>query len=93
MSNDALNTMSVDALNALGALRSGVNVHPAISTVTYMTDGGAPTLVLNHRAPILYEDVDGFRGRVLEGYLSYPTVGNERRGGRGKGRGGKDGLA
>jgi hypothetical protein len=45
----------------------GVNVHPAISTVTYLTDCGAPTLVLNHRAPMMYEDLDGFRGQVLEG--------------------------
>lgn len=92
MSDDAQNVMSDDVLNALDALRSGVNVHPAISTVTYLTDSGAPTLVLNHRAPILYEDLDGFRGRVLEGYLSYPTVGTERRRGRGKGREGKDEL-
>ena len=53
----------------------GVNVHPAISTVTYLTDSGAPTLVLNHRAPIMYEDLDGFRGVVSDAYLSYPKAG------------------
>ena len=53
----------------------GVNVHPAISTVTYLTDAGAPTMVLTKRAPIMYEDLDGFRGEVLEAYLSYPKAG------------------
>jgi hypothetical protein len=53
----------------------GVNVHPAISTVTYLTDTGAPTLVLDHRAPLMYEDLDGFRGHVSSGHLSYPRAG------------------
>ena len=39
----------------------GVNVHPAISTVTYLTTSGAPTLVLDHVPPMMYEDVEQFR--------------------------------
>ena len=53
----------------------GVNVHPAISTVTYLTTSGAPTLVLDHVPPMMYEDVEQFRGPVGQGYLSFPKRG------------------
>jgi len=53
----------------------GVNVHPAISTVTYVTESGAPTLVLDHVPPVMYEDVEQFRGAIGTGYLSFPKRG------------------
>lgn len=53
----------------------GVNVHPAISTVTYLADAGAPTLVLDKTPPTMYEDVDGFRGACGAARLSYPEAG------------------
>ena len=53
----------------------GVNVHPAISTVTYVTNAGAPTLVCEKTAPVMYEDADGFRGVVRKAVLSHPETG------------------
>ena len=39
------------------------------------TGAGAPTMVLNHRPPTMYEDLNGFRGAVSGGFLSFPTAG------------------
>ena len=53
----------------------GVNVHPHISTVTYMTGAGAPTLVLQQRCPVEYDAVPEAFGSISEGWLSYPLPG------------------
>lgn len=53
-----------------------MNIHPHISTVTYLTDLGAPTVVLNHR-------VDNLTGEYLsppsnsdpEAFVSWPSRG------------------
>jgi len=37
-----------------GAEASGINLHPQISTVTYLVNHGAPTLVLGTRTPPMY---------------------------------------
>lgn len=42
---------------------AGLLVHPHVSTVTYMSDAGAPTLVVDHRAGTSdYTDVEAQRG-------------------------------
>ena len=48
----------------------GVNVHPAISTVTYLTTSGAPTLVLDC---VLGDDI--LDCTLQKGYLSFPKRG------------------
>ena len=53
----------------------GVNVHPHISTVTYLTGAGAPTLVLQQRCPVEYNAVPEAFGSISEGWLSYPAPG------------------
>ena len=53
----------------------GVNIHPVISTVTYVTGCGAPTLVMDKTAPVMYEEIDLFRGVVTSAVLSHPEVG------------------
>jgi hypothetical protein len=53
----------------------GINIHPHISTVTYLTTSGAPTLVLNQRCPVEYDAVPEVFGEVSEGWLSFPLAG------------------
>ena len=53
----------------------GVCVCPAISTVTYLSDCGAPTVVLEKTPPTMYEDVDAFRGAVGVANASFPESG------------------
>ena len=53
--------------------RHDVNVHPHLSTVTYLSDSGAPTLVLacrNSRRPSLTSAY----GPIYEGALSWPKL-------------------
>ena len=53
----------------------GVNVHPALSTVTYLGDAGAPTLVADKTPPVMYEDIEAFRGAITHAVLSHPETG------------------
>jgi hypothetical protein len=53
----------------------GVNVHPALSTVTYLRDSGAPTMVADKTAPVMYEDIEAFRGAIPHAVLSHPETG------------------
>ena len=55
----------------------GVHVHPHLSTVTYLTAVGAPTLVLDAGAPTAAspEAVASVYGPVRGGALSYPRLG------------------
>ena len=53
----------------------GVNVHPALSTVTYLGDSGAPTMVADKTAPVMYEDIEAFRGAIPHAVLSHPETG------------------
>lgn len=70
---------------------AGFNVHPQLSTVTYLTDFGAPTLILEERCSVAYEDEGGDAesveaavdddtptpfSDVPTGYLSYPATGS-----------------
>ena len=56
-----------------------MHVHPTLSTVTYLTAVGAPTLILNTRgtptAATAAEVAAQVHGPVLSGGLSYPRVG------------------
>eukprot|EP00121_Abeoforma_whisleri_P009287 Awhi_evm2s8536 len=36
----------------------GININPQIATVTYLTNSGQPTVIVNRRPPFNYEDVD-----------------------------------
>lgn len=53
----------------------GVNLHPHLSTVTYLTDCGAPTLVLDRRNTRRPQDVASTYGPMQSGALSYPRRG------------------
>lgn len=55
----------------------GVHVHPHLSTVTYLTAVGAPTLILDAGAPTAAspEAVASVYGPVRGGALSYPRLG------------------
>lgn len=52
----------------------GINVHPHISTVTYLTSRGAPTTILETTAGFSYED-DISASTVTRGTLSTPVAG------------------
>lgn len=56
--------------------RHDVNVQPWLSNVLYLTDEGAPTLVLNVRAPRSNADIQKHTyGMIPDGWLSWPSVG------------------
>lgn len=51
-------------------------IHPHISTVTYLTNIGAPTLALNYRVnPFTGEYMPPLKGVNLEAYVSWPKQG------------------
>uniref|UniRef100_A0A7R9UBJ3 Uncharacterized protein n=1 Tax=Pinguiococcus pyrenoidosus TaxID=172671 RepID=A0A7R9UBJ3_9STRA len=56
---------------------AGLNVTPHISTVTYLSDAGAATIVTGFRAPRHYGDMSAFDEPVTSPYLhvSPPSVG------------------
>ena len=54
----------------------GVGLHPHLSTVTYLTDAGGPTAVIEQRRPD--EEADGHPVRfknLAQMLLSYPQAG------------------
>lgn len=53
----------------------GVNVHPHLSTVTYLTACGAPTLVVDRRNPPRPEDSSRACGDIHAGLWSEPRTG------------------
>lgn len=52
----------------------GVNLHPHISTVTYLGSHGAPTMVVDRRNSSSVSDIDSVYGPVRSGMLSYPRA-------------------
>jgi len=58
--------------------QQGINIHPQISTVTYLSDHGAPTLVLQRTNTTIYEDTPevcyGPIGEGLPGSYSQTTL-------------------
>jgi hypothetical protein len=55
--------------------QSGINVYPHLSTVTYLTDCGAPTLILDQKAGVDYEDTSVLYGPITTGEISVPRLG------------------
>lgn len=53
----------------------GVNIHPHFSTVTYLTDTGAPTLIVDRRNPLKVGGTMTPCGSITQGMLSYPSCG------------------
>ncbi|CAK9090377.1 Uncharacterized protein SCF082_LOCUS42628 [Durusdinium trenchii] len=52
--------------------RHGINVHPHLSTVTYLTDCGAPTLILDCRNTRTPCETSQVYGEISGGALSWP---------------------
>ena len=51
-------------------------VHPRVSTVTYLSDIGAPTLILNkHSPPPSDKDKSSINGSINKAWLSHPNFG------------------
>jgi hypothetical protein len=72
----------IDARDAIGwhwdrdyALEAehGLAIHPAVATVTYLSDVGAPTLVLENAHPVLAADEPPPSARAL--HVSWPRTG------------------
>lgn len=65
-----------DADYALEQQLPNYMLHPRIATVTYLSDIGVPTLVLNKRSP-KPSDVtkSSLKGNISNGWLSYPEFG------------------
>ena len=55
----------------------GLHVHPHLSTVTYLTDVGAPTLILDAGSPVASTKaaIEALYGPIGSGALSYPRLG------------------
>ncbi|KAJ0389301.1 hypothetical protein ATCC90586_011781 [Pythium insidiosum] len=52
-----------------------VNLHPHIGTVTYLSDVGGPTIVLDRVSPVQTGSDDCGAGEIAKGYLSRPMLG------------------
>ncbi|GLE06342.1 hypothetical protein PINS_up015589 [Pythium insidiosum] len=52
-----------------------VNLHPHIGTVTYLSDVGGPTIVLDRVSPVQTGSDDYGAGKIMKGYLSRPMLG------------------
>ncbi|EKX42119.1 hypothetical protein GUITHDRAFT_141584 [Guillardia theta CCMP2712] len=52
----------------------GLNVHPQLSTVTYLSDEGAPTMILRKQSSVVYDEMLSAYGNISEGWLSAPRT-------------------
>jgi hypothetical protein len=68
--------MHFDADYGLEAQSKGLLLHPRLATVTYLTDYGAPTVVLDLESPPP-NDIEKkcLEGSVRKGWLSHPKIG------------------
>lgn len=66
--------MHFDADYGLEDQAPGLLVHPRVATITYLSNYGAPTLVLDRKSPAPNE-VEGMSGDIPRGWLSGPHVG------------------
>eukprot|EP00929_Paragymnodinium_shiwhaense_P012784 TRINITY_DN12067_c0_g3_i1.p1 TRINITY_DN12067_c0_g3~~TRINITY_DN12067_c0_g3_i1.p1 ORF type:complete len:386 (+),score=75.23 TRINITY_DN12067_c0_g3_i1:65-1159(+) len=55
--------------------RHGVNIHPHLATVTYLTDIGAPTLAVDCRNPRKAASLEEAYGSIRRGLLTHPRIG------------------
>ncbi|CAM9890127.1 unnamed protein product [Ectocarpus sp. 12 AP-2014] len=53
----------------------GINVHPCLATVTYLSTNGGPTVVLEKKGPMACEDVDEVSGEAAKAWVSRPALG------------------
>jgi hypothetical protein len=67
--------MHFDADYGLEAQVSNMMVHPRLATVTYLSDVGVPTLILNQKSPTEGKGGQELEGMVNKGWLSAPHQG------------------
>ena len=68
--------MHFDADYALEEQASGVFLHPRVATITYLSDVGVPTLILDKRSPPPQDfDKSSLNGSIKKGWLSHPSFG------------------
>lgn len=68
--------MHFDADYALEEQASGVFVHPRVATITYLSDFGVPTLILDKRSPPPQDrEKLSLNGSITRGWLSHPSFG------------------
>eukprot|EP00752_Nemacystus_decipiens_P007142 g6395.t1 len=58
-----------------GMEAQGINVHPCLATVTYLSTNGGPTVILEKKAPMACEDVRGVSGEASKAWVSQPALG------------------
>ena len=66
-------TLFLTLCSSLRSSQFGLNVHPHVATVTYLSDKGGPTVVLEHTSGC--EVGQDFSGRVDRVFMSYPEAG------------------
>ena len=66
--------MHFDADYGLEGQAPGLLLHPRVATVTYLSDFGAPTVVLHHRSPPP-QQISELTGAVECGWISHPSIG------------------
>ncbi|CAM9251161.1 unnamed protein product [Choristocarpus tenellus] len=54
---------------------AGVNVHPCLATVTYLSSNGGPTVILQKQGPMECEDEEGVEGEAPRSWVSHPSIG------------------
>ena len=68
--------MHFDADYALEEQASGVFLHPRVATITYLSDVGVPTLILDKRSPPPQDtEKSSLNGSITKGWLSHPSFG------------------
>ncbi|CAM9299037.1 unnamed protein product [Scytosiphon promiscuus] len=58
-----------------GMEANGINVHPCLATVTYLSANGGPTIILEKKGPMECEDVRGVSGESAKAWISRPSLG------------------
>ncbi len=68
--------MHFDADYGLEEQVAGMMVHPRVATVTYLTDTGVPTLILDKKSPPMTDpERKSLNGDISKGWLSHPSFG------------------
>lgn len=68
--------MHFDADYALEEQASGIFLHPRVATITYLSDVGVPTLILDKRSPPPHDvEKSSLNGSITKGWLSHPSFG------------------
>ncbi|CAM9901735.1 unnamed protein product, partial [Discosporangium mesarthrocarpum] len=58
-----------------GMESAGINVHPCVATVTYLSTNGGPTVVLQKKGPMACEDAHLVEGVATKAWVSRPLIG------------------